>query len=156
MAKQKPGAEVIEIRDKNLNEVAIQQRLTMAMAERTYALNVTAVGPDSLRIRQTAIAHPPTESLNQLMINLLAQEPLHEQPFTSTAPLVGPLIVALRRAWNWMSTRWYVLPIMNQQAETNHKMILLLNELVQQHELDTQRIAELEARLAQLNEQQSP
>jgi hypothetical protein len=40
---------------------------------------------------------------------------------------------------------------MQQQAEINRQMLLVLNELAQRHELDARRIAELETRLLEEN-----
>jgi hypothetical protein len=47
---------------------------------------------------------------------------LQEQPFYSDKPLVGPLIVWFRTLWNNVATRWYVIPIMQQQTEINHRL----------------------------------
>jgi hypothetical protein len=44
---------------------------------------------------------------------------LREPAFTSGAPVIGPLIVRARRAWNWMSTKWYVRPVLDQQSQFN-------------------------------------
>ncbi|NLE45244.1 MAG: hypothetical protein GX620_11030 [Chloroflexi bacterium] len=37
-----------------------------------------------------------------------------EVPFSSQARYIGPLIVRFRQIWNGMSTRWYVLPMIQQ------------------------------------------
>jgi hypothetical protein len=37
-----------------------------------------------------------------------------EVGFTSEKPVVGPLLVRFRTLWNQISTRWYVLPIIQQ------------------------------------------
>lgn len=140
-------AATIHIPNPALDEAAVRARLAEALASRSYLPDVAQIGPEKLRPGRTAVAQSTTETLNRLMINLLAQEPLHEKPFTSAVPVFGPAIVAFRTAWNWLSTRWYVLPIMQQQARLNQQMLLVLNELAQRQELDAQRIAELEARL---------
>jgi len=141
----------IEIPDPALDEVSIRRRLATQMAQRDYDEDVSQVGPKSLQSRAQKTAVSPTDTtatLNQLMIELLAQEPLHPLPFTSPLPILGPLIVTVRRAWNWMAAKWYVLPLVQQQARLNQQLILLLNELVQRQELSQRRIAELEERLA--------
>ncbi|GJM41523.1 MAG: hypothetical protein DHS20C20_18050 [Ardenticatenaceae bacterium] len=140
-------AEVIDIQDAALDQAAIRQRVAEALATRKKWQDVAHAGPESLRAGKTAVPLAATETLNRLMIDLMAQEPLHERPFTSDAPLIGPLIVAFRNAWNWVSTRWYVLPIMQQQIQINQQMQLVINELTQRQELDARRIAQLEARL---------
>ncbi|MEZ4594913.1 MAG: hypothetical protein R3D55_27790 [Chloroflexota bacterium] len=147
MRTPEEAAATIHIPDPALDEQSIRARLAEALAARRYLPDVAQIGPKALRPENTAVAPSTTETLNRLMIDLLAQEPLHEKPFTSAVPLLGPVIVAFRTAWNWLSTRWYVLPIMQQQARLNQQMLLVLTELAQRHELDTQRIAHLEAQL---------
>ncbi len=44
---------------------------------------------------------------------------LRPQPFVSHAPIVGPLIVWLRTAWNSVATKWYVQPLVEQQNRFN-------------------------------------
>ena len=47
---------------------------------------------------------------------------LQEQPFHSDKPLVGRLIVWFRTLWNNVATRWYIIPIMQQQTAINHRL----------------------------------
>lgn len=54
---------------------------------------------------------------------------VQERPFTSNAPLIGPLIVRLRRFWNNLSTTWYVRPLLQQQNEFNHLLTRYLDDL---------------------------
>lgn len=143
-------AKFIQIEDTAVNQTAIRQRVAQALASRKPGQDVAQIGPESLRPGNTAVPLASSETLNRLMIGLMGQEPLHEKPFTSNLPVFGPLIVAMRRAWNWMSTRWYVLPIIQQQNETNRKLLLVINELTQWQELDARRISQLEARLNQM------
>jgi len=147
MRTPKEEAAAIHIPNPALDEAAIRARVAEILATRRYLPDVAQIGPEKLRPGITTVAQPTTETLNRLMIELMAQEPLHEKPFISTVPILGPVIAAFRTAWNGLSTRWYVLPIMQQQARLNQQMLLVLNELAQCQELDTQRIAELEARL---------
>lgn len=44
---------------------------------------------------------------------------LVEPSFVSSTPVVGPLIVTVRRLWNWMSTKWYVKGVIDQQNQFN-------------------------------------
>ena len=48
-----------------------------------------------------------------------SRQTLSEQPFRSNIPLLGRLVVRVRLAWNWMSTRWYIRPLMQQQNSFN-------------------------------------
>lgn len=65
---------------------------------------------------------------------------LTEPRFSSAAPLLGPALVRLRRAWNWMSTKWYVRPIVQQQNAFNAAVVDAVSDLHAQ-------IAELEGKL---------
>ncbi len=51
---------------------------------------------------------------------------IKEQPFHSDTPLIGEGIVAFRRAWNNVATRWYVLPLLRQQISFNMAVTNLL------------------------------
>lgn len=80
-----------------------------------------------------------------------------EQPFVSTAPLVGGLIVRIRTAWNNMAGRWYVLAMFRQQNRFNQLAAAQLEEqeerlVAQDHDLTalTHTVAELELQLKQL------
>ena len=64
---------------------------------------------------------------------------VRERPFTSSKPLVGRLIAALRRRLNNLSTRWYVQPILQQQVDYNASVARTLREMSRQ-------LAELQAR----------
>jgi hypothetical protein len=65
---------------------------------------------------------------------------VREQPFRSSAPVVGGLIAALRKRLNNLSTRWYVQPILQQQVDYNASVARTLREMAQQ-------LAELQARV---------
>ncbi len=54
---------------------------------------------------------------------LAAQWEVKEQPFHSNAPVLGSGIAAFREAWNNISTRWYVLPMLQQQVMFNRSVV---------------------------------
>lgn len=54
---------------------------------------------------------------------LRARRRVIEPQFTSAAPLVASALVRLRRGWNWMSTKWYVRPIVEQQNAFNESVV---------------------------------
>jgi hypothetical protein len=58
-----------------------------------------------------------------------------ERPFTSDKPIIVPLIVRLRELWNWMSTKWYVRALLEQQNRFNYRILQRLTEL-ETHVLD--------------------
>ncbi len=70
---------------------------------------------------------------SQMLADLSAQlnelRTLREPRFTSQVPVFGPLIVAIRRFWNWMSTKWYIQPILEQQNRFNQQLVESLDAL---------------------------
>jgi len=65
----------------------------------------------------------------ELLSHLHANWTLKEQPFHSDALLIGPAIAGLREAFNNISTRWYVLPLVQQQTEFNAQVVTMLAAL---------------------------
>ena len=49
---------------------------------------------------------------------------ISEQPFRSSKPVIGPLIVWVRNAWLNVATKWYVRALIQQQNEVNRKLAL--------------------------------
>jgi len=162
---------VIEIRDPALDgaEIArrVQQQVERRRAEGRYDPDLSRRGPPSLRPDRPLPAEPSVMAefpgLRESLAELVAHSRLHEPAFASNAPLIGPLIVAVRRAWNWMSTKWYVRPILAQQSEVNERTASALGDLAQWHEMDSRdlrrleaQVAALEARLARLENKEEP
>ena len=54
---------------------------------------------------------------------------LQEQPFTSSVPVIGVLIVAFRNMWNSVAAKWYVRSIAQQQSEYNLLQAQLIDHL---------------------------
>jgi len=69
------------------------------------------------------------EELRRLAEQASALQSPQERPFTSSTPVLGPVIIWVRRAWNSMSTRWYVLPILEQQVRFNSTLVQAVNEI---------------------------
>jgi GT2 family glycosyltransferase len=69
------------------------------------------------------------ETWENLWSDLQARWDIKERPFHSDAPIVGGGIAAFRHAWNSVSTRWYVLPILQQQIDFNSTVVNLMNAL---------------------------
>ena len=122
LTDQTPTADVLEIRDPQLDQQAIRQQVRLQMAQRLqaggYGPDPSTYGPASLRGIQA-----PTSSLvvargagdlDRELAILTATPGLWEPAFQSSAPVIGRLIVMVRRAWNWMLTKWYVRPILWQ------------------------------------------
>lgn len=84
---------------------------------------------------------PGISALPRLLADLVAQGAVEEQPFRSNVPILGNGIVAFREAWNNVSTRWYVLPLLQQQVAFNatvrDTLLVILKELAQtQRDID--------------------
>ena len=77
---------------------------------------------------------------------------LEEQPFVSHTPLIGPLIAGLRSVWNWMSTKWYVLPLIEQQTAFNMAATQTLRETIASLESLSTLVQNLQMRLAEIEE----
>lgn len=61
--------------------------------------------------------------MEESLKRLKSKSALREQPFRSEVPVIGGLIAGFRRLWNNVSTRWYVLPMIQQQNEFNAALI---------------------------------
>lgn len=140
------------IRDPALDREAILDRIRQAIRLRLnaggYGPDVTSLGPEALRRGPLESEETdPSEALLRLQVAfdaLMLQSPLREPRFRSQVPLLGPLIVAVRRFWNWMSAKWYVRGWMAQQADWNNRMVDLVTELLKVQERNERRIRELE------------
>lgn len=77
-------------------------------------------------------------------LNQLQQKwQVEERPFHSPTAVIGPLIARLRAAWNSISTKWYVRPIVQQQNEFNRLTVRQLEEVAERfEELDGRLIAQ--------------
>ncbi|MEI8165591.1 MAG: glycosyltransferase family 2 protein [Chloroflexales bacterium] len=64
---------------------------------------------------RTLLGLPTASLLPALLAQAEAEAVLAEHQFRSALPLVA----ALRRAWNNVATRWYVLPLLHQQTRFN-------------------------------------
>ena len=95
------------------------------------------------------------DTLREHIATLEGNMLLHEEPFESNAPLIGPLIVRFRYIWNWMSTRWYVKPIMKQQNDFNTATTQTLREVLTSMEALTQSVQQMQAQLAQTSNDMS-
>ena len=99
------GEPIIEIRDPTLNGEAIVQRVKQGVARRQaqgmYGPDVANLGPESLLPGRYDGATEPSEAsfpgLYEALAELIAKGHLYEPGFSSNAPVVGSLIVAVRR-----------------------------------------------------------
>ena len=89
------------------------------------------------------------DTLREQIAALEGRMLLHEEPFESPAPIIGPLIVKFRYAWNWMSTRWYILPILKQQNDFNTSVTKTLRETMTSMESLAQSVQQMQAQIAE-------
>ncbi|MCB8978089.1 MAG: hypothetical protein H6657_11760 [Ardenticatenaceae bacterium] len=82
---------------------------------------------------------------------LLEKSQVRERPFTSNTPLVGPLLVRFREAWNSIATKWYVRPLLQQQNSFNQIVVSQLHEHDQWFILQDREQTELAHDLAQMS-----
>jgi len=91
-----------------------------------------------------------------LIAELEARQTIRERPFRSDVPIVGPLIAWFRTAWNSVSTRWFVLPLLQQQNEFNALMVAYLRRLEraldERLRMSDERLRTLDERLRTLDE----
>jgi len=150
--------QIIQVDDSTLDAATIIARVQEAVAQRraagSYGPDPASAGPESLRPGRY---HSPEDlalgefpGLDNSLAELAAEARLCEPKFSSGLPYLGRLVVVMRRAWNWMSTKWYVLPILRQQSEVNINTARVISDLAQWHELDARRIHQLENRVAEL------
>lgn len=79
-----------------------------------------------------------------LIAELEAKQTIREQPFHSDKPIVGPLIAWFRTVWNGISTRWYALPLIQQQNAFNALVAASLRDLSERLE---EHLEEIDGRL---------
>lgn len=130
---------VIELRDSGLDHEAIEQRIqeqmTRRMANGGYGPDPLALGPEDLRRQHRSVDATAPYGFLRLerdLEQLASREVLREHRFSSGKPVVGPIIVLLRRCWYCVSARWYVRPMLQQQADINAHLGGVMGELLRQ------------------------
>ena len=110
-------------------------------------LNPPRVGAAAEAVPEESITGTPREdTLKELDQRAVIQE----TEFHSTVPIIGPLIAAFRRRWNSVATKWYVLPMIHQQARFNALMITALREAMAYQEGRMNRQEQDRQRLGQV------
>jgi hypothetical protein len=145
--------QIIEIRDPEIDVEAIMARVRENVARRqaegAYQEDVDAIAQE---VFNQVAAPPPIgeittgEGLEPVLAQLNNAWMIREQPFVSHVPVVGPLIVAVRNFWNWMSTKWYVGAIVQQQTSFNALTVQAVREIGAEHQAlahQVQRLQEL-------------
>ena len=97
-----------------------------------------------------AASHSRQDLLRERVADLESKMLLRERPFASRVVLIGPVIAWVRSLWNWMSTKWYVLPLIRQQNEFNMAVAQTLREIVASLESLTNLTRDVQMRVADL------
>ncbi len=150
--------DIIKINDPLLNKSYIQELLHSQMATMPNIPDLAQTGPKKLHQTQQKSPDPAIDSIpnfDYTFIELFDNVAIREPEFSSNAPIVGLLIVKFRQMWNWMSTRWYVLPIIWQQSDVNMQVAIMLMEMTQLQALPTRHVTDLVAQINSLEEQLS-
>lgn len=131
-------SQIIEIRDPELDveEIMAQVRANVARrrAAGAYQDDLDAITDDVFKeMRVTHLSQdvpsPMAGGLANTLAELNGRWVLREVPFTSDVPVIGGLIVTVRNFWNWMSTKWYVRGLLQQQTEFNALVVRAFNEM---------------------------
>jgi GT2 family glycosyltransferase len=120
-----------------LPELYRGRRETRAVAHALEELGVRTAG------RRSGM-RTDEERLEQLE----TQGMIHERPFRSRLPVVGGLVARFRALWNEVATRWYVLPMLEQQNAFNRALVDHVREM-------NARLEEIDARLVALDRDQT-
>lgn len=130
------------------------QELADATTTRDAALDVAA---EMYRIRsEVRRQHPPVPKADWAQIQHQLRQVntlrnVREMPFESSTPVVGPLLAALRSAWNSISTKWHVRRILMQQNAYNSAVANLLVSLHQELGSARPELSRLRQEQADLN-----
>lgn len=76
----------------------------------------------------TFVADGDASPMQRLVTQAYQQAEVTPQPFRSETPIIGPLIVWFRRMWNQVATKWFVLPMIEQQNAYNRTLLQALEE----------------------------
>jgi hypothetical protein len=147
-------SEIVEIRDPEVDVEAIMARVRENVARRraegAYQEDLDAIAGEVfaavLQPKPSAPARwPATGPAADTLAEMNNRWMVHEVPFTSQTPVVGPLIVAVRTFWNWMSTKWYIQGILQQLVGFNALVVRAFTESASAHQSLADEVRELRA-----------
>jgi response regulator RpfG family c-di-GMP phosphodiesterase len=109
-----------------------------------------------VRQRQAEVATlgAASEQGRHKLAELTAREYVQEPIAVSPRPLFGRWIVFSRKAFFHLFLKWFTRPVMEQQNAFNQTAGRLVQDLMQGQERLSQRVRELEARLAALEKRE--
>ena len=151
--------QIIEIRDPEIDVERVMDRIRENVARRraegAYQEDLDAIASSVFAevVPETVDDDRASGVLALTLSELESHWMIREQPFVSRVPVVGPLIVAVRNLWNWMSTKWYVQPLLQQQVGFNALTVRAFRELSVDNQLLSERVQRLEEQVQKLREE---
>ncbi len=112
-----------------LRDACADEFLQRGLYEQIDSLESHAVGTRMLAPAPVDAQPVETDGTADLWNKVQRDWQISEHPFRSDVPLFGKLIAGFRRMWNNVATRWYVLPMMQQQTDFNATLVQILNSL---------------------------
>lgn len=152
--------ELFVIRDPDIDVEALMTRVRENVARRqsegAYREDLDAIAEEVFaEVANVAAATPAATGfdLDATLAEVNTRWMVREAPFTSQAPYIGPVIVAVRNFWNWMSTKWYVRAILQQQVGFNGLVARALIDGHAAHGTLAAEVRQLEALCQQQSDQ---
>mgnify|MGYP001815574980 CR=1 FL=1 len=151
--------QIIEIRDPEIDVEQVMDRIRANVARRraegAYREDLDAIASEIFA--EVLPEGTSSESEGGVLALTLSELESHwmirEQPFVSHVPVLGHLIVAVRNLWNWMSTKWYVQPLLQQQVGFNALAVRAFHELSVENRLLSESVQRLEEQVQKLTEE---
>ncbi len=142
--------QIIEIRDPEIDVEQVMTRIRANVARRraegAYQEDLDAIAAEVFAevVSTSQISGIAGGKVALTLSELESHWMIREQPFVSHVPILGPLIVAVRNLWNWMSTKWYVQPLLQQQVGFNALTVRALQEVSAENQLLAEQVLRLE------------
>jgi hypothetical protein len=89
--------------------------------------------PDRPETHDDEALYERGEQLMPRISELRVQGHIQEHPFRSGTPVIGYLIVVVRRLWNSVAAKWYIRPMLHQQNVFNQALVDVVHNLLQAH-----------------------
>lgn len=150
--------QIIEIRDPEIDVEQVMDRIRANVARRraegAYQEDLDAIASEVFAgvVPESTAVDIEGGILALTLSELDSHWMIREQPFVSRVPILGPLIVAVRYLWNWMSTKWYVQSLLQQQVGFNALTVRALHEVNIEHQLLAEGMQRMEEQYEKLDE----
>lgn len=141
-AAERHAADQLEAEDRarRVSEMLQQIRAGVRQRQAERAANLSA---RQVNERQSDQWSPIADRFADLQ----ARAVVVEKPFISHMPVLGPLIAFVRRTWNSVATRWFVLPMVQQQNEFNQLVVDALRRSLTASAQLGSRLEDVDARM---------